>query len=44
MTSQTKTNYINYLIDPAFAKVNRLFVLSFKYEEDRTSFMYQKLK
>ena len=38
MTSQTKTNYINYLIDPAFVKVNRLFVLSFKYEEDRTSF------
>ena len=38
MTSQTKTNYINNLIDPAFTKVNRLFVLSFKYEEDRTSF------
>ena len=38
MTNQTKTNYLNYLIDPAFTKVNRLFVLLFKNEEDRTSF------
>ena len=38
MTNQTKTNYLNYLIDPTFTKVNRLFVLSFKNEEDRTSF------
>ena len=38
MTNQTKTNYLNYLIDPTFNKVNRLFVLSFENEEDRTSF------
>ena len=38
MTNQTKTNYLNYLIDPTFTKVNRLFVLSFKNEEGRTSF------
>ena len=38
MTNQTKTNYLNYLIDPTFTKINRLFVLSFKNEEDRTSF------
>ena len=38
MTNQTKTNNLNYLIDPAFNKVNRLFVLSFENEEDRTSF------
>ena len=38
MTNQTKTNYFNYLIDPTFAKVNRLFVLSFENEEDRTYF------
>ena len=38
MTNQTKTNYLNYLIDPTYAKVNRLFVLSFENEEDRTSF------
>ena len=47
MTSQTKTNHLNHLIDPTFTKVNRLFVLSFENEEDRTSFsniMYQKLK
>ena len=38
MTNQTKTNYFNYLIDPTFIKVNRLFVLSFKNEDGRTSF------
>ena len=47
MTNQTKTNHLNHLIDPTFTKANRLFVLSFENEEDRTSFsniMYQKLK
>ena len=38
MTNQTKTNHLNHLIDPAFTKVNRLFVLLFENEEDRTSF------
>ena len=38
ITNQTKTNYLNYLIDPTFTKVNRLFVLSFENEKDRTSF------
>ena len=38
MTNQTKTNHLNYLIDPTFTKVNRLFVLSFENEEDRISF------
>ena len=38
MTNQTKNNNLNYLIDPAFTKVNRLFVLSFESENDRTSF------
>ena len=38
MTNQTKTNHLNNLIDPTFTKVNRLFVLSFENEEDRTSF------
>ena len=37
MTNQTKTNHLNQLIDPTFTKVNRLFVLSFENEEDRTS-------
>ena len=37
MTNQTKKNNLNNLIDPTFMKVNRLFVLSFKDEEDRTS-------
>ena len=38
MTNQTKNNNLNYLIDPTFTKVNRLFVLSFENENDRTSF------
>ena len=38
MTNQIKTNHLNHLIDPTFTKVNRLFVLSFENEEDRTSF------
>ena len=43
MTKQTKTNNLNYLIDPTFSKGNRSFVLSFKNEDDKTS-MYRKLK
>ena len=38
MSKQTKTNNLNYLIDPTFTKVNRLFILSFKNEDDRISF------
>ena len=38
MSNQTKTNKLNYLIDPTVTKVNRLFVLSFKNEDDRTYF------
>ena len=39
MANQTKTNHLNYLIDPTFTKINRLFVLSFENEEDRTPFL-----
>ena len=39
MTNQTKNNNLNYLIDRTFTKVNRLFVLSLKNENDRTSFL-----
>ena len=38
MSNQGKTDNLNYLIDPTFTKVNRLFVLSFKNEEDKTHF------
>ena len=38
MSNQTKNNNLNYLIDPTFTNVNRLFVLSFENEEDRVSF------
>ena len=32
-----KNSYLNYLINPGFQGVNRLFVLSFEDEDDRTS-------
>ena len=38
MSNQTKNNNLNYLIDPTFTKVNRLFLLSFENENQRTSF------
>ena len=38
ITSRAKTNNLNYLIDAAFIKVNRLFVLSLENEYDRASF------
>ena len=39
MTNQTKNNNnLNYLIDSTFAKINRLFVLSFENKNDRASF------
>ena len=38
MTNQTKSYKLNYFIDPTFNKVNRLFVLPFKNEDDKTSF------
>ena len=38
MTNQTKNNNSNYLINPTFIKVNRLLVLLFENENDRTSF------
>ena len=38
MSNQTKTNNLNYLIAPTFTNVNRLFLLSFENENDRTSF------
>ena len=30
MSNQTKNNNLNYLIDPTFTNVNRLFVLTFE--------------
>ena len=38
MSNQNKNNNLNYLIDPSFSNVKRLFVLSFEKEEDRTSY------
>ena len=38
ISNQTKNNILNYSTDPTFTKVNRLFVLSFENEDDRTSF------
>ena len=38
MSNQTKNNNLNYLIDPTFNKVNKLYVLSYENETDRTCF------
>ena len=38
MSNQNKNNNLNYLIDPTFSNVDRLFVLSFENEDDRTSY------
>ena len=38
MSNQSKNNSSNYLIDPTFIKVNRLFVLSFENQDNRISF------
>ena len=38
MSNQNKNNNLNYLIDPTFSNVNRLFVLSFENEDDITSY------
>ena len=38
MFNQTENNSLNYLIDPTFTNVNRLFVLSFENENDKTYF------
>ena len=37
MYNQDKTGNLNYLADTTFNKVNRLFVLSFENEKDKTS-------
>ena len=38
MSNQNKNNNLNYLIDTTFSNVNRLFVLSFENEDDRTKY------
>ena len=38
MSKRTKTNNLDYLIDPKFNKANRLFVVSFENEDCRTCF------
>ena len=38
ISNQTADNNLNYLVDPTFTNVNRLFLLAFENETDRTSF------
>ena len=38
MSIQNNNNNLNYLIDPIFTNVNRLFVLSFERAEDHTDY------
>ena len=37
MSNQNKNNNLNYLIDTTFSNFNRLFILSFENEDDKTS-------
>ena len=37
-SEMSRNNNLNYLIDPTFTNVNRLFVLSYENQNDRTSF------
>ena len=36
---QQQNQYLNFLVDPSFQEVNRLFVLSFENNGGRTSYM-----
>ena len=36
--NQAQNRYLDFLIDPSFQEVNRLFVLSFENEEDQGSY------
>ena len=38
MSNQPVNNNLNYLIDPTFTNVNRLFVLAYENEDDRRSY------
>ena len=38
ISNQTRNNNLNYLIDPTFTNVNRLFFSSFKKDDDRNYF------
>ena len=38
MTIQNNNNNLNYLIDPTFTNVNRLFVLSYERTEDHKEY------
>ena len=42
-TNQTKNINLNYLIDLTFAKVNRLFVLSFKNKKKMIEYLFQSI-
>ena len=43
ITTQTKNNNLDYLIDSAFRNINRLFVLSFKNgDNDPTRYSFDK--
>ena len=44
IATQTKNNNLDYLIDPTFRNINRLFVLSFKnYGDDPTTNYFDEL-
>ena len=44
MSNETENNNLNYLIDPTFTNVNRLYVLSFKNEDEDVRTYFKKKK
>ena len=43
IATQPKNNYLDYMIDPAFRNINRLFVFSFKNgDDDSTRYSFDK--
>ena len=44
MTVQSNNNNLNYLIDPTFTKVNRLFILTFERFEENSVKKYHREK
>ena len=40
LKTYAQNSYLNHLVDPSFQEVNRLFVLSFENDNDRTSHSY----
>ena len=43
MSNETENSNLNYLIDPTFTNVNRLFVLPFKNQDEDVRTFFKKI-